>query len=95
MKSSIDSDWDIIRLWLISEMLTATFIRLSGWAKRMLAVVLDFGEPRKSVALEWQKDLLRFLISPYGSNDFFCPLGQGDIKCQHVYSYQDYSLPKL
>ena len=42
----------------------------------MLAVVIDFGEPRKSVALEWQKDLFRFLISPYGSNDFFCPKGK-------------------
>ena len=39
------------------------------------AVVIYDGVPRKSVALEWQKDLFRFL-----------PKGQGDIKCQHVYS---------
>jgi hypothetical protein len=32
-------------------------------------VVIYYGVPRKSVALEWQKDLLRFL-----------PKGQGDIK---------------
>ena len=33
------------------------------------AVAIYYGVPRKSVALEWQKDLLRFL-----------PKGQGDIK---------------
>ena len=38
-------------------------------------MVIYYGVPRKSVALEWQKDLFRFL-----------PKGQGDIKCQHVYS---------
>jgi hypothetical protein len=39
------------------------------------AVAIHYGVPRKSVDQEWQKDLLRFL-----------PKGQGDIKCQHVYS---------
>lgn len=39
---------------------------------------MDYGVPRKSVALEWQKDLLRFL-----------PKGQGDIKYQHVFSSQN------
>ena len=38
-------------------------------------MVIYYGVPRKSVAQVWQKDLLRFL-----------PKGQGDIKCQHVYS---------
>ena len=33
------------------------------------AVAIHYGLSRKSVALEWQKDLLRFL-----------PKGQGDIK---------------
>ena len=42
-------------------------------------MVIYYGVPRKSVAIVWQKDLFRFLISPYGSNDFFCPLGLGDI----------------
>jgi hypothetical protein len=39
---------------------------------------MDYGVPRKSVALEWQKDLLRFL-----------PKGQGDIKCQHLFRSQN------
>jgi hypothetical protein len=41
-------------------------------------LVIDYGVPRKSVALEWQKDLLRFL-----------PKGQGDIKCQHLFRSQN------
>ena len=33
---------------------------------------IDYGVPRKSVALEWQKDLLRFLPKEQGdSNPFF------------------------
>ena len=36
---------------------------------------IDYGVPRKSVAIVWQKDLFRFL-----------PKGQGDSKCQHVYN---------
>ena len=39
------------------------------------AVVIYYGVPCKSVAQVWQKDLFRFL-----------PVGQGDIRCQHVYS---------
>ena len=39
------------------------------------AVVIYYGVPRKSAAIVWQKDLFRFL-----------PVGQGDIKCPHVYS---------
>ena len=39
------------------------------------AVAIHYGVPRKCVDQEWQKDLLRFL-----------PKGQGDIKCQQVYS---------
>ena len=27
-----------------------------------------------------EKRFIRFLISPYGSNDFFCPIGQGEMK---------------
>ena len=44
-------------------------------------VAMHYGVPRKSVDLEWKKDLLRFL-----------PKGQGDIKCHipdaqtHLYS---------
>ena len=45
---------------------------------------MDFGEPRKSVAQEWKKDLFRFL-----------PVGQGDIKCQHVYSSKNKIAPQI
>ena len=64
------------------------YLRLSGCvlgcSPKCRAVAMDFGEPRKSVAQEWKKDLFRFL-----------PVGQGDIKCQHVYSSKNKIAPQI